>query len=111
MESEGAAWQRAAVHQHTRNPDEGPAVEINGGQPASATEIQNARGKFGHDEQWWDRLSPVGEQRFQLLCAGFQGVNRFEFVDAIIEVEADLWQLGAGRIGGSQPTEIGISID
>ena len=61
-----AAWQGATVHEDASGADVCAAIEIDGGQSLVVAEFQNARRKFGCDEQRWLRVFPVGKQGLQL---------------------------------------------
>jgi len=66
LESEGAAWQRAAVHEDASGTDVCPAIKIDRSQSFTVAKFQNAGRKLGRDEQRRLRIFPVSKQGLQL---------------------------------------------
>ena len=56
-----SAWQIAAIHEQSFDPQIHPAIQINGCQPLLAAKIQNAGDQFGSNQQRREWVAPSCE--------------------------------------------------
>ena len=83
-----------------------------GGEALLAAEVEQAGGKFGHDEQWGNWGFPLDDPGLKLRYAGFEGVKRFKTFGAVVQLEFDPRKAFLpGGLRRDMPFQIGVGVN